>query len=65
MAKELQTLHNLCKLFVQDLQSRVKKSTAVIENEDAGGSLAQEISFLENSLDQLTKVAYQKTNNSS
>merc|ERR1712223_86558 len=27
-AKELQTLHNLRKLFVQDLQSRVKKSAA-------------------------------------
>ena len=25
VAKELQTLHNLRKLFVQDLQSRVKK----------------------------------------
>ena len=58
MAKELQTLHNLRKLFVQDLQSRVKKSAAGEENEDAGGSLAQKqkISFLENNLDQLTKV---------
>ena len=28
VAKELQTLHNLRKLFVQDLQSRVKKSAA-------------------------------------
>ena len=62
MAKELQTLHNLRKLFVQDLQSRVKKSAAGEENEDAGGSLAQKqkISFLENNLDQLTKVRLAK-----
>ncbi|XP_067931316.1 kinesin heavy chain-like [Watersipora subatra] len=59
VAKELQTLNNLRKLFVQDLQSRVKKSSQKIEDdEDLGGTTAQKqkISFLESNLDQLTKV---------
>ena len=59
----MQTLHNLRKLFVQDLQSRVKKSAAGEDLEEQGGSLAQKqkISFLENNLDQLTKVKYKET----
>ncbi|XP_059417347.1 kinesin heavy chain-like [Carassius carassius] len=57
VARELQTLHNLRKLFVQDLTTRVKKSTET-GPDDSGGSNTQKqkISFLENNLDQLTKV---------
>lgn len=91
VAKELQTLHNLRKLFVQDLQTRIKKvnqtmilykfdffefclkfanklcfdvvffilqSANAEDDEDDSGSLAQKqkINFLENNLDQLTRV---------
>uniref|UniRef100_A0A668APU9 Kinesin-like protein n=1 Tax=Myripristis murdjan TaxID=586833 RepID=A0A668APU9_9TELE len=57
VAKELQTLHNLRRLFVQDLAARVKKS-GDMDSVETGDSTAQKqkISFLENNLEQLTKV---------
>ncbi|KAK7145351.1 hypothetical protein R3I94_011449 [Phoxinus phoxinus] len=57
VARELQTLHNLRKLFVQDLTARVKRSSELDSDESCGCSTQkQKISFLENNLDQLTKV---------
>ncbi|XP_053266670.1 kinesin heavy chain isoform X2 [Pleuronectes platessa] len=55
VARELHSLHNLRKLFVQDLTSRVRKSAGIGPD---GGYITQKqkISFLENNLDQLTKV---------
>lgn len=43
---------------MQDLQSRVKKSALGEESEEGNGTPAQKqkIAFLENNLDQLTKV---------
>ncbi|XP_070784514.1 kinesin-1 heavy chain-like [Enoplosus armatus] len=57
VARELQTLHNLRRLFVQDLATRVKKVKNA-QTDDTGDSAAQKqkISFLENNLEQLTVV---------
>ncbi|XP_034442763.1 kinesin heavy chain isoform X2 [Hippoglossus hippoglossus] len=55
VGRELHSLHNLRKLFVQDLTSRVRRSAGIGPD---GGYITQKqkISFLENNLDQLTKV---------
>uniref|UniRef100_A0A8C6TBE7 Kinesin-like protein n=1 Tax=Neogobius melanostomus TaxID=47308 RepID=A0A8C6TBE7_9GOBI len=57
VARELYSLHNLRKLFVQDLTFRVRKSSE-FQLDDRGGYFTQKqkISFLENNLEQLTKV---------
>ncbi|KAJ3603245.1 hypothetical protein NHX12_030987, partial [Muraenolepis orangiensis] len=52
---ELRSLHNLRKLFVHDLTSRVKRDSQVNAG-DCFLTQKQKISFLERNLDQLTKV---------
>uniref|UniRef100_A0A8C7ZMX1 Kinesin-like protein n=1 Tax=Oryzias sinensis TaxID=183150 RepID=A0A8C7ZMX1_9TELE len=53
VARELQTLHNLRRLFVKDLSRRVRKDS---EDSEDSSAQKQKISFLESNLEQLTKV---------
>ncbi|XP_061522644.1 kinesin-1 heavy chain-like isoform X3 [Phycodurus eques] len=57
VGRELQTLHNLRRLFVQDSVIKVKKN-AQVSSEEREVSTAQKrkICFLENNLEQLTKA---------
>merc|ERR1719427_2183337 len=58
VSKELQSLHNLRKHFVRELNQKLKKQASGEDAFDVGGSIVQKqkISFLEGNLDQLTKV---------
>ncbi|XP_072234408.1 kinesin-1 heavy chain-like [Leuresthes tenuis] len=56
VARELQTLHNLRRLFVQDLASRVKKNAQDTDDTEGSAAQKQKICFLESNLEQLTKV---------
>ncbi|XP_037612729.1 kinesin-1 heavy chain-like [Sebastes umbrosus] len=56
VARELQTLHNLRRLFVQDLATRVKKNAKNSDGTEGSAAQKQKISFLEDNLEQLSKA---------
>ncbi|XP_019729247.1 kinesin-1 heavy chain-like isoform X1 [Hippocampus comes] len=57
VGRELQTLHNLRRLFVQDLVIKVKKNSQVsAEEREVSAAQKRKICYLENNLEQLTKA---------
>ncbi|XP_068437527.1 kinesin-1 heavy chain-like [Clinocottus analis] len=57
VARELQTLHNLRRLFVSDLATRVKKKAKMnLDDAESSTIQKQKICFLESNLEQLTKA---------
>lgn len=58
VGRELQTLHSLRRMFVQDLRARVRRAQGDSEVDMVEGSTAQKhrIGFLESNLNQLTTV---------
>ncbi|XP_051910137.1 kinesin-1 heavy chain-like isoform X2 [Hippocampus zosterae] len=57
VGRELQTLHSLRRLFVQDLVKRVKKNSQVsAEEREVSAAQKRKICYLENNLEQLTKA---------
>ncbi|CAD5221658.1 unnamed protein product [Bursaphelenchus xylophilus] len=57
--KELNSLHSLRRMFIQDLSHRMKKAPTAADGEDeflSSPAQKQKIAFLQNNLDQLTRV---------
>lgn len=57
--KELASLHTLRRMFIQDLSQRMKKAPTSTDGEDeflSSPAQKQKIAFLQNNLDQLTRV---------
>ncbi|CAD5215710.1 unnamed protein product [Bursaphelenchus okinawaensis] len=57
--KELNSLHSLRRMFIQDLSHRMKKAPTSTDGEDeflSSPAQKQKIAFLQNNLDQLTRV---------
>lgn len=57
--KELMVLHSLRRMFIQDLSQRMKKAPTSNDGEDeflSSPAQKQKIAFLQNNLDQLTRV---------
>jgi kinesin family protein 5 len=59
--KELNSLHSLRRMFLQDLSQKLKKAPVSTDGEDeflSSPAQKQKIAFLQNNLDQLTRVIF-------